>query len=151
MQEALWNDEPESGEPTPAKRPDRREPHHYRRRGLDSCPRCGQPVEVFPVALAEGYDAVVPGEYPSARVPEDAARHLVRGRLWPGLDNGGWSRISHRAVCPDEAMPEDPELLAMWRALRLRKRTHALGNANRTDRTDRTDRTGSTDRAHPTS
>jgi len=131
VQDALWDFEPDGeGKPAPGPRqPGRRErePHRYRRRGLDRCPACGQPVEVFAVALAEEFDAVVPGEYPSGRVPEDAARHLVRGRLWPGRDPGGWSRIRHRAVCPDEAMPEDPELLAMWRALRVRRRARAEG------------------------
>lgn len=160
MQDALWDFEPD-GAATPAggQRPTDagrvREPARrgFHRRGLDECPRCGQPVEVFALAMtgarggagpaggaeagigagagiaaAEGgvaYDAVVPGEYPSARVPEEAARHLVRGRLWPGRDPGGWSRICHRAVCPDEAMPEDPELLAMWRTLRVRRRARA--------------------------
>ena len=128
MQDALWDFESEGGEPTPPPRRAAREPHRYRRRGLDRCPKCDQPVEVFPVALGEGYDAVVPGEYPSFRVPEDAARHLVRGQLWPGRDSGGWSRIHHRAVCPDEAMPEDPELLAMWRLLRVRRRARAEGS-----------------------
>lgn len=132
MQEALWNidqdgegDGPADGTAErPARRPGqaRRAAAGYQRRGLDRCPGCGQPVEVFQLALGEGYDAVVPGEYPSGRVPEDAARHLVRGRLWPGRDSGGWSRILHRCVCPEEAMPEDPELLAMWRALRVRRR-----------------------------
>jgi hypothetical protein len=130
VQDALWDFEADGGGGKPAAavpRPARREPgpKGYRRRGLDRCPVCGQPVEVFAVAPAEGYDAVVPGEYPSARVPEDAARHLVRGRLWLGRDPGGWSRIWHRAVCPDEAMPEDPELLAMWRSLRVRRRAQA--------------------------
>jgi hypothetical protein len=131
VQDALWDfepdgpDKPAGAQRRPAGR--EREPHRYRRRGLDQCPSCGQPVEVFAVAPAEGYDAVVPGEYPSARVPEDAARHLVRGRLWLGRDPGGWSRIWHRAVCPDEAMPEDPELLAMWRTLRVRRRVKAEG------------------------
>lgn len=138
MQEALWNiDEdgegPDEGE-RPARRPGqaRRAPAGYHRRGLDRCPGCGQPVEVFRLALEEAYDAVVPGEYPSARVPEDAAHHLVRGRLWPGRDSGGWSRILHRSVCPQEAMPEDPELLAMWRALRVRRRarTEAAAEAD---------------------
>jgi hypothetical protein len=123
VQDALWNIEPDDGGPSAPERPTVREPHRYKRRGLDRCPKCGESVEVFPVAPAEGYDAVVPGEYPSARVPEDAARHVVRGRLWPGRDSTGWSRIQHRAVCPDEAMPEDPELLRMWRTLRVRKRT----------------------------
>jgi hypothetical protein len=127
VQDALWDSEPEGGGPTAPQRPPAREPHRYRRRGLDRCPKCDQPVEVFPIALAEGYDAVVPGEYPSARVPEDAARHLVRGQLWAGRDSGGWSRIHHRAVCPDEAMPEDPELLRMWRMLRVRKRVRSEG------------------------
>ena len=125
MQEALWGSEPEGGEPTRPARPAARGPRGYHQRGLDRCPKCEQPVEVFPIAPDEGYDAVVPGEYPSARVPEDAARHLVRGRLWPGLDPGGWSRIHHRAVCPEEAMPEDPELLAMWRMLKVRRRAQA--------------------------
>ncbi|HTJ72170.1 MAG TPA: DUF6083 domain-containing protein [Actinospica sp.] len=129
MQDALWEFEPEGGgatPPQPARQlPREREPHRYRRRGLDRCPKCEQPVEVFPVALGEGFAAVVPGEYPSARVPEDAARHVVRGQLWPGLDSGGWSRIDHRAVCPEEAMPEDPELLRMWRALRVRRRARS--------------------------
>jgi len=132
VQEGLWNFEPESEEPAaPAApgHPAARAPHRYRRRGLDRCPKCDQPVEVFPVAPGEGYDAVVPGEYPSARVAEDAAGHVVRGRLWTGRDPGGWSRIQHRAVCPDEAMPEDPELLAMWRALRVRRRARADRNA----------------------
>jgi hypothetical protein len=125
VQDALWNIEPDDGGPSAPERPTVREPHRYKRRGLDRCPKCGESVEVFPVAPAEGYDAVVPGEYPSARVPEDAARHVVRGRLWPGRDSTGWSRIQHRAVCPDEAMPEDPELLRMWRTLRVRKRTRS--------------------------
>ena len=139
MQEALWNPEPDDdgsgGDGADAARertgrrpaaPARRTTRDaYRHRGLDRCPNCGQAVEVFQLALGEGYDAVVPGEYPSARVAQDAAGHLVRGRLWPGRDSGGWSRILHRAVCPDEAMPEDPELLAMWRALRVRKRVQA--------------------------
>jgi hypothetical protein len=125
VQDALWNIEPDDGGPSAPDRPPAREPHRYKRRGLDRCPKCGESVEVFPVAPAEGYDAVVPGEYPSARVPEDAARHVVRGRLWPGRDSTGWSRIHHRAVCPDEAMPEDPELLRMWRTLRVRKRTRS--------------------------
>lgn len=125
MQDALWDFEPEGGGPTAPQRPPAREPHRYRRRGLDRCPKCDQPVEVFPIALAEGFDAVVPGEYPTARVPEDAARHVVRGQMWPGRDSGGWSRIHHRAVCPDEAMPEDPELLQMWRTLRVRKRARS--------------------------
>lgn len=139
MQDALWDFEAE-GDGGPAggpQRPERRQrpgerPQErparpeYSRRGLDRCPACGQPVEVFALALTEGaYDAVVPGEYPSGRVPEDAARHVVRGRLWPGRDPGGWSRIGHRAVCPEEAMPEDRELLAMWRALRVRRRVRA--------------------------
>lgn len=131
MQDALWDFEAE-GDGKPAggpRRPARREQpprQGYHRRGVDRCPVCGQPVEVFALALADGaYDAVVPGEYPSGRVPEDAARHVVRGRLWPGRDPGGWSRIWHRAVCPDEAMPEDRELLAMWRALRVRRRAQA--------------------------
>ena len=124
MQDGLWNLEPEGSGTTDAarSRPPAREPHRYRRRGVDRCPKCGHPVEVFPIALSEGFDAVVPGEYPSARVPEDAARHVVRGQLWPGRDTGGWSRIHHLAVCPDEAMPEDRELLQMWRMLRVRKR-----------------------------
>ena len=131
MQEALWNidqdgeDEGQAPQERPGRRPGparRGAAAGYRRRGLDRCPKCEQPVEVFQLALGEGYDAVVPGEYPSARVPQDAARHLVRGRLWPGRDSGGWSRILHRSVCPDEAVPEDPELLAMWRALRVRRR-----------------------------
>jgi Family of unknown function (DUF6083) len=125
VQDALWDFPPEGGGPAVPPRPPAPEPHRYRRRGLDRCPKCGQQVEVFPVAQAERYDAVVPGEYPSARVPEDAARHLVRGRLWPGRDSGDWSRIEHRAVCPDEAMPEDPELLRMWRALRVRRRARS--------------------------
>jgi hypothetical protein len=129
VQETLWDFPPDGGgEGESGGARDRREPpppHSYRRRGLDRCPRCGQPVEVFQIALGEAYDAVVPGEYPSARVPEDAARHLVRGRLWPGRDSGGWSRIRHHAVCPEEAMPEHPELLAMWRALRVRRRAQA--------------------------
>jgi hypothetical protein len=136
VQDALWDFEPEPGGGKPAPAAARRtsaraerEPHRYQRRGVDSCPQCGQPVEVFAVAPAVGYDAVVPGEYPSARVPEDAARHLVRGRLWPGRDPGGWSRIWHRAVCPEEAMPEDPELFAMWRALRVRRRARAEAKA----------------------
>lgn len=136
MQDALWDFEAD-GEGAPAggpRRPERQQrPRErpqarpeYGRRGLDRCRACGQPVEVFALALTEGaYDAVVPGEYPSARVPEDAARHVVRGRLWPGRDPGGWSRIRHRAVCPEEAMPEDRELLAMWRALRVRRRARA--------------------------
>lgn len=127
MQDALWNIEPEDPQPTPPRRPAPREARRYDHRGLDRCLKCEQPVEVFRTAPVEGYDAVVPGEYPSARVPEDAARHLVRGRLWPGRDPGGWSRIHHRAVCPDEAMPEDRELLAMWRALRVRRRARAEG------------------------
>ena len=121
MQDALWDFEPEGAGASGPGRPADRVPHRYRHRGLERCPACGHPVEVFPVALSEGYDAVVPGEYPSARVPEDAAVHVVRGRLWPGRDAGGWSRIRHRAVCPDEAMPEDRELLQMWRTLRVRK------------------------------
>jgi hypothetical protein len=125
VQDALWNIEPDDGGPSAPDRPPDRPPDRYKRRGLDRCPKCGESVEVFPVAPAEGYDAVVPGEYPSARVPEDAARHVVRGRLWPGRDSTGWSRIHHRAVCPDEAMPEDPELLRMWRTLRVRKRTRS--------------------------
>jgi hypothetical protein len=125
VQDALWDFEPGAARQSPPSRPAAREAHRYRRRGLDRCPKCEQAVEVFPVALVEGFDAVVPGEYPSARVPEDAARHVVRGQLWPGRDSGGWSRIHHRAVCPDEAMPEDPELLQMWRALRVRKRASA--------------------------
>ena len=128
MQEALWGLEPEDGEPTPPPAPRRkaaREPRRYHRRGLDQCLKCEQPVEVFPTAPNEGYDAVVPGEYPSERVPEEAARHLVRGRLWLGRDPGGWSRIQHRAVCPEEAMPEDRELLAMWRLLKVRRRARA--------------------------
>jgi Family of unknown function (DUF6083) len=138
VQEALWNPDPdddggaggrERTGPRPAAPPRRAARDAYRRRGLDRCPRCGQAVEVFQLALGEGYDAVVPGEYPSARVAQDAAGHLVRGRLWPGRDSGGWSRIVHRAVCPDEAMPEDPELLAMWRALRVRKRAQAEAQA----------------------
>jgi hypothetical protein len=140
VQDALWNLEPDDGDADgeggrartgrrPAAPPRRAPRDAYRRRGLDRCPNCGQAVEVFQVALGEGFDAVVPGEYPSARVAEDAARHLVRGRLWPGRDSGGWSRILHRAVCPDEAMPEDPELLAMWRALRVRKRAQAEAQA----------------------
>ena len=128
MQDALWNFEEEGREPTPPGKPAAREPRRYHRRGLDRCLRCEQPVEVFRIALGEGYDAVVPGEYPSARVPEEAARHLVRGQLWPGRDSGGWSRIHHRAVCPEEAMPEDPELLAMWRMLRVRRRARAEGS-----------------------
>jgi hypothetical protein len=127
VQDALWNIEPEGAEPTPPRRPAAREPRRYDHRGLDRCLKCEQPVEVFRVALGEGYDAVVPGEYPSARVPEEAASHLVRGQLWPGRDSGGWSRIRHHAVCPDEAMPEDPELLAMWRMLRVRRRARAEG------------------------
>lgn len=125
MQDALWDFESAGDGPSAPQRPPVREPHRYRRRGLDRCPKCDQPVEVFPIALADGYDAVVPGEYPSARVPEDAARHVVRGKLWPGRDSGGWSRIEHRAVCPDEAMPEDPELLRMWRALRVRRQARS--------------------------
>lgn len=115
------------GRPGPGEQPqERRARAGYGRRGLDQCPACGQPVEVFALALTEGaYDAVVPGEYPSGRVPEEAARHVVRGRLWPGRDPGGWSRIRHRSVCPEEAMPEDRELLAMWRALRVRRRARA--------------------------
>ena len=127
MQDALWNIEPEGDEPTPRPAPAARKARRYTHRGLDRCPKCEQAVEVFPVAPGEGFDAVVPGEYPSARVPEDAARHLVRGRLWLGRDATGWSRIHHRAVCPDEAMPEDPELLAMWRSLRVRRRVRAEG------------------------
>ena len=127
MQDALWNFEAEEPEPAPPRRPAAREPRRYTHRGLDRCLKCEQPVEVFRTAPEEGYDAVVPGEYPSARVPEDAAAHLVRGRLWPGRDSGGWSRIRHRAVCPEEAMPEDPELLAMWRLLKVRKRARAEG------------------------
>jgi hypothetical protein len=127
VQDALWEFEPEGREPTPRRAPAKPGPRRYTRRGLDHCLKCEQPVEVFPIAPGEGYDAVVPGEYPSERVPEDAARHLVRGRLWAGRDSGGWSRIHHRAVCPDEAMPEDPELLAMWRALRVRRRARAEG------------------------
>ena len=127
VQETLWEFPPEDGaappsasaRPTPASGPG------YRRRGLDRCPLCDQPVEVFPLALGSGFDAVVPGEYPTARVPEDAARHIVRGRLWPGRDPGGWSRIWHRAVCPEEATPEDAELLEMWRALRVRRRARS--------------------------
>lgn len=125
MQDALWDFESEGAEPKPGRPPAAREPRRYRRRGVDRCPKCEQPVEVFPLAQGEGYDAVVPGEYPSARVPEEAARHVVRGRLWPGRDSGGWSRIHHRAVCPDEAMPEDRELLQMWRALRVRRRARS--------------------------
>ena len=152
MQEALWDFEPEGGGRRAPRRPAEESgghggegdgnggserdggargrrgepgPRGYLRRGLDRCPRCGQPVEVFQLALGEDYDAVVPGEYPSARVPEDAARHLVRGRLWRGRDSGGWSRVWHRAVCPEEAMPEHPELLAMWRVLRVRRRAQA--------------------------
>ena len=142
MQEPLWNPEPDddvsgdggkggrerTGQRPPAP-PRRIARDAYRRRGLDRCPNCGQAVEVFQLALGEGYDAVVPGEYPSARVAQDAAGHLVRGRLWPGRDSGGWSRILHRAVCPDEAMPEDPELLAMWRSLRVRKRAQTEAQA----------------------
>jgi hypothetical protein len=127
VQDALWNFEPEDQQPTPPRRPAPREARRYDHRGLDRCLKCEQPVEVFRIAPGEGYDAVVPGEYPSARVPEDAARHLVRGRLWPGRDPGGWSRIDHRAVCPDEAMPEDRELLAMWRTLKVRRRARAEG------------------------
>jgi hypothetical protein len=127
VQDALWNIEPEGREPSPPVRPATRAPRRYDHRGLDRCLKCEQPVEVFRIAPGEGYDAVVPGEYPSARVPEEAARHLVRGRLWPGRDPGGWSRIQHRAVCPDEAMPEDRELLAMWRSLRVRRRARAEG------------------------
>ena len=136
MQDALWNFEPD-GDGRPDDTPGRpvrraREQHRYLRRGLDRCPVCGQPVEVFALALTEGaYDAVVPGEYPSPRVPEDAARHVVRGRLWPGRDPGGWTRIWHRAVCPDEAMPEDRELLAMWRSLRVRRRAQAESGGDR--------------------
>ena len=127
MQDALWDFESADREPTPRPAPAARQPRRYTRRGLDRCPKCEQAVEVFPIALGEGFDAVVPGEYPSARVPEDAARHLVRGKLWAGRDATGWSRIDHRAVCPDEAMPEDPELLAMWRSLRVRRRARAEG------------------------
>jgi hypothetical protein len=127
VQETLWEFPPEDGaapssasaRPAPAAGPG------YRRRGLDRCPLCEQPVEVFPLALGSGFDAVVPGEYPTARVPEDAARHIVRGRLWPGRDPGGWTRIWHRAVCPEEATPEDVELLEMWRALRVRRRARS--------------------------
>jgi len=125
VQDALWNIEPEGREPSPPPRSAGREVRRYDHRGLDRCLKCEQPVEVFRIAPGEGYDAVVPGEYPSARVPEEAARHLVRGRLWPGRDPGGWSRIQHRAVCPDEAMPEDLELLAMWRSLKVRRRARA--------------------------
>jgi hypothetical protein len=127
VQDALWDFEAQDAEPRPGRPAGAREPCRYRRRGVDRCPKCEQPVEVFPLAQGEGYDAVVPGEYPSARVPEEAARHVVRGRLWPGRDSGGWSRIHHRAVCPDEAMPEDRELLQMWRALRVRRRARAEG------------------------
>jgi hypothetical protein len=121
VQDALWDFESEGSGTSAPRRPPVREARRYQRRGLDRCPKCDQPVEVFPIALGEGYDAVVPGEYPSARVAEEAARHVVRGKLWSGRDSGGWSRIAHRAVCPDEAMPEDPELLRMWRALRVRR------------------------------
>ncbi|HET9173394.1 MAG TPA: DUF6083 domain-containing protein [Actinospica sp.] len=128
MQDALWDFEADGGgAPRPQGRPPAGEPHRYRRRGLDRCPKCGHPVEVFPIAQAEGYDAVLPGEYPSTRVPEDAARHVVRGQLWPGRDPAGWSRIHHLAVCPDEAMPEDRELLQMWRTLRVRRRARLEG------------------------
>jgi hypothetical protein len=137
VQEALWDFDGEGGGDGGgrhgARRPDHGEPGRdpaepapgpgrYRRRGLDRCPKCGHPVEVFRSAFGEEFEALLPGEYPSARVPQDAARHLVRGQLWPGRDAGGWSRIRHAAVCPDEAMPEDPELLAMWRTLRVRRR-----------------------------
>ena len=125
MQETLWDFPPDDGPAPPSASPRPAPAPGYRRRGLDRCPLCEQPVEVFPLALGSGFDAVVPGEYPTARVPEDAARHIVRGRLWPGRDPGGWSRIWHRAVCPEEATPEDTELLAMWRALRVRRRARA--------------------------
>ena len=128
MQDALWEFGAEGEEPAPPRRPAAPKPRGYHRRGLDRCLKCEQPVEVFRIALGEGYDAVVPGEYPSARVPEDAARHLVRGLLWPGRDGGDWSRIQHRAVCPEEAMPEDRELLAMWRFLKVRRRARAEGS-----------------------
>lgn len=126
MQETLWDFPPDDGPvpPSAAARP-ASTPVGYRHRGLDRCPLCEQPVEVFPLALGSGFDAVVPGEYPTARVPEDAARHIVRGRLWPGRDPGGWSRIWHKAVCPEEATPEDVELLEMWRALRVRRRARS--------------------------
>ncbi len=125
MQETLWDFPPDDG-PAPSAASARPAPAPgYRRRGLDRCPLCEQPVEVFPLAVGSGFDAVVPGEYPTARVPEDAARHIVRGRLWLGRDAGGWTRIWHRAVCPDEATPEDAELLEMWRALRVRRRARA--------------------------
>lgn len=125
VQETLWEFPPDDGTVPPSAASARSAPvptPGYRRRGLDRCPLCEQPVEVFPLALGSGFDAVVPGEYPTARVPEDAARHIVRGRLWPGRDPGGWSRIWHPAVCPEEATPEDAELLEMWRALRVRRR-----------------------------
>jgi hypothetical protein len=127
VQETLWDSPDDGTAPSSASaRPIPVPAPGYRRRGLDRCPLCEQPVEVFPLALGSGFDAVVPGEYPTARVPEDAARHIVRGRLWPGRDPGGWSRIWHRAVCPEEATPEDVELLEMWRALRVRRaRTEA--------------------------
>jgi len=127
VQETLWEFPPDDGAapPTGSARSAPVPTPGYRRRGLDQCPLCEQPVEVFPLALGSGFDAVVPGEYPTARVPEDAARHIVRGRLWPGRDPGGWSRIWHRAVCPEEATPEDAELLEMWRALRVRRRARS--------------------------
>jgi hypothetical protein len=62
VQDALWDFESEGREPTPPRRPAAPEPRRYTRRGLDRCPKCEQPVEVFQIAPGEGYDAVVPGE-----------------------------------------------------------------------------------------
>jgi hypothetical protein len=92
----------------------------YRRRGPNRCPDCGQRVDVFPLAMNPGFVALVPGEYPSRRVPDEAAVHVSRGHMWEGRDGSSDTRVLHESVCPAGPRPEHPELSEMWRRLRIR-------------------------------